>query len=324
MGGFGNIFRTEEQRRKGSLTLGLIAIFSSMFIRIVIIAQVLVYGDPTSFVRAALMTAIVGVVCLALMLPGVHENEFVKQRYLQIYEFLDTNKLPYFKLLKITFKQKNFMTFLVAVTMFTVAQNLHMASELFWLREVMGFDISIMAILGLVIMVTLFPSIIIWSYISKKIGPSTVFNINLILLVFTYGFILFATTLVHLMILYASFGISMGSYVSVIFSLLSDCNDEVVDAAGRHVEATLQGIRNFFYRIAYITTGVIVAGVHLATGYVPGASTQTELALLGIRIHTGLFPALFCLIGAVIWYKFYDLKGEKREQLMESIRKKGL
>ncbi len=64
MGGFGNIFRTEEQRRKGSLTLGLIAIFSAMFIRIVIIAQVIVYGDPTSFVRAALMTAIVGVFCL--------------------------------------------------------------------------------------------------------------------------------------------------------------------------------------------------------------------------------------------------------------------
>ena len=324
MGGFGNIFRTEEQRRKGSMTLALIAIFSSMFIRIVIIAQVIVYGDPTSFVRAALLTAIVGFVCLGLLLPGIHENEFVKQRYLQIYEFLEAQKLPYFQLLKITFKQKNYMTFLVCFTLFTIAQVLQLTSELFLLREVLGFDVDVMAITAVFVLITIIPSVIIWSHLAKKIGHSTVFNINLILLVFAYGSLLWVTTLLHLMILYAFFGITMGAYVSVYFSLTADTNDEVVDAAGRHVEATLMGIRNFFFRVAYATTGVIVAGVHLATGYVPGASTQTELALLGVRIHTGGFPALFCLIGAIIMYKFYDLKGEKREQLMASIRKKGL
>jgi Na+/melibiose symporter-like transporter len=324
MGGFGNIFRSEEQRRKGSMTLALISIFSAMFIRIVIIAQVIVYGDPTSFVRAALMTAILGIVCLALLLPGIHENEFVKQRYLQIYEFLETQKLPYFQLLKITFKQKNYMAFLLAFTMFTVAQNLSLASELFFLREVLGFGVEVMAITAVFVLITIIPSVIIWSYLAKKIGNSTVFNINLILLVFGYSCFLWATTLVHLMIIYAIMGFSMGAYVSVYFSLTADTNDEVVDAAGRHVEATLMGIRNFFFRVAYATTGAIVAGVHLATGYVPGASTQTELALLGVRIHAGGFPALFCLIGAIIMYKFYDLKGEKKEQLMASLHKQGL
>ena len=324
MGGFGNIFRTEEQRRKGSMTLALIAILSSMFIRIVIIAQVIVYGDPTSFVRAALMTAIVGVVCLVLLLPGVHENEFVKQRYLQIYEFLDTQKLPYFQLLKITFKQRNYMTFLVCFTMFTIAQNLSLSSELYLLREVLGLGVEVMAITAVFVLITIIPSVIIWSHLAKKIGHSTVFNINLILLVFAYGSLLWVTTLLHLVIFYAFIGFTMGAYVSVYFSLTADCNDEVVDAAGRHVEATLMGVRNFFFRIAYITTGVIIAGVHLATGYVPGASTQTELAIIGIRIHTGGFPALFCLIAGILMAKFYDLKGEKKEALAASLRKKGL
>jgi len=324
MGGFGNIFRTEEQRRKGSMTLALISIFSSMFIRIVIIANVIVYGDPTSFVRAALMTALLGFVCMALLLPGIHENEFVKQRYLQIYEFLEAQKLPYFKLLKITFKQRNYMTFLIAFTMFTIAQNLQLASSLFMLREVLGFGVEVVAITAVFILITIIPSTIIWSYLSKKIGPSTVFNINLILLVFVYGAALFVTSLLHLMIQYAFAGVSMAAYVSVYFALTADTNDEVVNAAGRHVEATMMGIRNFFFRVAYLTTGVIIAGVHLATGYVPGASQQTDLALLGIRIHTGGFPALFCLIGAIIMYKFYDLKGEKREQLMASLKKQGL
>ena len=60
LGGFGNIFRNKDDRRKGSMTMGLVAILSGIFIRVVIIAQVIVYGDPASFVRAALMTAILG------------------------------------------------------------------------------------------------------------------------------------------------------------------------------------------------------------------------------------------------------------------------
>ncbi|MHA1257157.1 MAG: hypothetical protein ACTSPS_16325, partial [Promethearchaeota archaeon] len=70
--------------------------------------------------------------------------------------------------------------------------------------------------------------------------------------------------------------------------------------------------------------GIILAGTHILTGYVPGATTQTELAQLGIRIHAGLFSAIFCFIGALLVLKFYDLKGEKREQIMASLREKGL
>jgi len=192
------------------------------------------------------------------------------------------------------------------------------------LREVLGFGVEVLAITAVAILITIIPSTIIWSYLSKKIGPSTVFNINLILLVFVYGAALFVTSLLHLMIQYAFAGVSMAAYVSVYFALTADTNDEVVNAAGRHVEASLMGIRTFFLRVAYLITGVIIAGVHIATGYVPGASSQTELALIGIRIHTGGFPALFCLIAGILMLKFYDLKGEKKEALAASLRKKGL
>jgi Na+/melibiose symporter-like transporter len=64
--------------------------------------------------------------------------------------------------------------------------------------------------------------------------------------------------------------------------------------------------------------------VHIATGYVPGAATQTDFAIIGIRIHTGLFPSLFVLIAALLMLKFFDLKGEKKEQLAASLREKGL
>ena len=104
----------------------------------------------------------------------------------------------------------------------------------------------------------------------------------------------------------------------------ADSNDSVCNTVGRHVESTLVGIRNFFNRIAYIVVGGVIAGIHIATGYVPGASQQTEFAQLGIRLHAGLVPILFLLTAAFLMIKFYDLKGDKRAALMESIHKKGL
>ena len=139
-----------------------------------------------------------------------------------------------------------------------------------------------------------------------------------------FSFALWMTTLTHLIIFTIFWGISMAAFSSVIFAVIADTNDEVVNAAGRHIEATLMGIRAFFTRVAYLVTGVIIATVHIATGYVPGAATQTDLAIIGVRIHTGLFPALFVLIAAILMLKFYDLKGEKKDQLAASIREKGL
>ncbi len=107
-------------------------------------------------------------------------------------------------------------------------------------------------------------------------------------------------------------------------SWTSDSMDSVLNAADRHVESSLIGIRNFFNRIAYILVGVIISGIHIWTGYVPGASQQTELAQFGIRLHTGGISALLLLAGAIIMLKFYDLKGDKKIAQMASIREKGL
>ena len=324
LGGFANIFRTKEDRRKGSMTMGLLAPLAAVFIRAVIIANVLVYGDPSSFLRAALLTSIICTVCLILFIPGIYENEAVKNRYLQIYEFLETQKMPYFKLLKITFKQKNYMIFLIAFTLYTSAQVLSRASELYVIRDVLGLEPSVLTILGIAILFSILPSVVIWSRVAKKIGHANVLIINFFLITICYSSIMFVTTLTHLVIVYVSFGIVNGAYIAIIFSIIADTNDEVVNAAGRHVEATLMGIRNFFLRVAYLVTGVIIAGIHLATGYVPGAETQAPLAVFGVRLHSSLVPAIFCLIAGILMVKFYDLKGEKKEALAASLRKKGL
>ena len=53
-------------------------------------------------------------------------------------------------------------------------------------------------------------------------------------------------------------------------------------------------------------------------------SEQTEIAQLGNRLHYAGIPAVFNLITAILMIKFYDLKGEKRDQLVSSLVKKHL
>ncbi|MHA1468074.1 MAG: MFS transporter, partial [Promethearchaeota archaeon] len=324
IGGFGNTFRSKDDRRKGSMIMGLFAVCSAIFIRVVIIANVVVFGDPSSFVRAALLTVVISFIALILLLPGIHENETVKKRYFQIYEFLELQKMPYFKLLKLAFKQKGYVTFTIAITLVQCARILRIASELYMIKDVLNLDMTVIALLAFFFIICLVPSMIVSSYIVKKIGHANLWTIGLILLVFVYLSALWVTTLTHLIILYAFYGVASGAQSSVAYAMIADTNDEVVNAAGRHVEGTLGGVRTFFVRVAYIATGAIIAGVHLTTGYIPGASTQTPLALMGIRMHYGGVPALFVGIAAILMIKFYDIKGEKREQLMASLKAKRL
>jgi len=325
IGGFTNIFRTQEERRKG----GTLAYWAGSLARFfglgIIVPIIVIAGDPSSYIRASLVTAIAIVICMVFFLPGIKETEAVKMRYLKIYEYLEKTKLPYFKFLKIAFKQKNFKLQLISFCLFTFAYSLQQASLFFFIRDVLGADIIILTLYSLVFVFGFLGSIFIWSrFVADRIGHPNLYALGFILIGIAFLAHLWIATVAEFYFWNFIGGIAFGAIGCVSMSIAADVNDEVTEACGRHQEAALIGIRNFFYRFAFVLVGIILAGTHILTGYVPGATTQTELAQLGIRIHAGLFSAIFCFIGALLILKFYDLKGEKREQIMASLREKGL
>jgi len=324
IGGFANIFRTPDQRRKASTIMLVIGIFGRTFAIGVVVPLMIVLGDPSSYVRAALVCAIVLIIALIAFIPGVYENEFVKQRYLKIYEFLETQKIGYFEMLKIGFKQKNWVTWLVTYTLWTTAMMLGQVSSLYFIIDVLGLDISVLALTTAAMMVAFIPCIFIWSWAAKKTAHVNLSILAICIITSVNIMLFFVTDLTGLLIANFLSGIGAAAWLCIIFSISADTNDEVTNAAGRHMEATLVGVRNFFLRVAYLVIGVIIAGVQIATGYQPGAAEQTDLSKLGIRIHNCLIPAIFYLAAAIIMYKFYDLKGEKKIAQMASLRKQGL
>jgi Na+/melibiose symporter-like transporter len=100
--------------------------------------------------------------------------------------------------------------------------------------------------------------------------------------------------------------------------------DSVCNDAERHVESTIIGIRTFFMRVSYLIGAPIIAAIHIWTGYRPGASEQSPEAIFGIRLHTGLIPAILVFVAAILLIKFYTLKGDRKRECLETLRAKGL
>ncbi|MFX1258632.1 MAG: MFS transporter [Promethearchaeota archaeon] len=324
-GGFTNIFRTRDDRRKGGTIGQFMGTISRLVMMGIIIPYIIVPGDPTSYVKAAIVTGIIIAIALVLFIPGIHEDEAVKKRYLQVYEYLEKRKLPYFKFLKIAFKQKNFKLEVFAFAMFTFGYALYFANSIYFIEEVLQESLLVMALANIAYTVGYLITIWIWSrYVADRIGHSKTYALGLGLLGICFFAAMWYTTVIEYVVWHLIAGIGMTAFAAVWMSIQADVNDEVTNACEVHQEATLMGIRNFFFRLAWMMIGLVMALTHLLTGYIPGAAEQTELAKLGIRILVGGIPGISCIVGGFVFYKFYNLKGEKREKLMKSLREKGL
>ena len=89
-------------------------------------------------------------------------------------------------------------------------------------------------------------------------------------------------------------------------------------------EAVYFGIRIFFARIAFIIQALVFALIHISTGFDPALETQTNLALLGLRVQMALIPMLFLFVGGLIFWKWYDLKSDKVESIKARLKDLGI
>ncbi|GAI08240.1 unnamed protein product [marine sediment metagenome] len=103
----------------------------------------------------------------------------------------------------------------------------------------------------------------------------------------------------------------------------ADVLDERVAITGSPVRGTTVGVHNFFFRLSRGAQIGIFAVVHILTGFVAGASSQSELAKLGIRLHMTVIPAIVLFIATLIFWKKYPLTPERSLEVRQQIEKIG-
>ena len=323
--GYTNQFPSEYERRRAfaiaTLLMGSISTSLSI-IRLFIIE----WGRAETFALSALVTvSILGVLNIFLFL-GVKESEEMKQMFISSYGIKPAEEKKFFSVMKSSLKTKNFRVSLLGYTIsVTAMQGLWNASSLFMFKDVYGVDPSAAVLPAILAIAVFLGSIPFWYNYSRKHGFKKTYYTCFILhgiaflpFLITQNMIHHTICLVFLMFIYSG-------EVLMLMPIASDTFDEVSSKLGMRVDAMLQGIRNFFFRVAFIVVAVVIGLVHILTFYNPNpAAVQTPEAIWGIRVHAALIPAIMYIIMGLIFRKYYTLEGAEKEALVKKLRDLGI
>ena len=314
-------FRGDLTRRKaGAITQ--VFTFSANFFAIMIWSQIIMPGDKTSFTIAAFVSTICLAVSLVIFIPGSKESDEIKERFIIGYEA--TEKMSFLSTLKMAIKQKNFMLVLIAYLSFMIALGITSMNAVSFVDDVLQEEQHIRTIGSLFMLCSSFLTMPLWIRVAKKIGHSRAFTIGLIFMGVSYLLYMFIVDVFGFYLVSILNGIAFTMYLIMLSPIFADSYDEITVKTKKHHETTLVGIRNSFIRISLTIQSFIIAIIHTITVYNPKDPIHSKEALLGLRMIQGLFPFIFCLIGALIFYKWFDMKGKKKQDIMENLREMGL
>jgi GPH family glycoside/pentoside/hexuronide:cation symporter len=303
-------------------TITQIFIFLANFIGTTIWSLIIIPGNAGTFTFAGFLSFIILVISLSIFIPGAKESEDVKNRFIIGYE--TSERISFFKIMKQAIKQKNFMLAIISYISFMVALGLMSMNTVNYVDDVLQEPQSIRSIGSLIMLISSLLTMPLWVRIAKKIGHSRTYVIGLIFFGFAFLTYMFLSNALQYYIISLIMGMGAAMFTIMLSPVFADVYDEFTVKAKKHYEATLIGVRNFFLRMSTAVQSFIVALIHSFTFYDPNALSHSRDALLGLRMIQGLLPFLICIIGAIIFYLWYDLKGDKKQQIMNELRELGL
>ena len=111
----------------------------------------------------------------------------------------------------------------------------------------------------------------------------------------------------------------------MLMPVASDTYDEVSSKMEKRVDATLVGVRTFFFRVAFLVIAVVISTTHLLTAYdINPYAIQSAEAIWGIRVHTALIPGLMMIVMGLIFGRLYTLEGAEKQALVKKLKDLGI
>ena len=310
-------FRDKDERVSVSafiVYLGFFGIVGALLIP----PMMITFGDIGSYTLMAVVCVVISLVCLIFMIPGLRDDKECVENYLATCGDVETD--PFFKVLKQALKQKSFVIFLIMFICYQSLTGLMTASLWYFVRYVLEGEAIVTALIMLALLVGGAISVPFWMRYNKKTGDTRkVMLVGGIMMVIFASLMSAFTNLTLILIITFLWGMGLGGYWVMYRVIFGEVIDESVVINEKRREGTYNGIRIFFSRAAGVIQVVTIALVHELTGFSSGASTQTDLALIGIRLHMGLIPAIIMAIGLLVFWKFYDITPSKAERFKEEI-----
>ncbi|NCB01132.1 MAG: MFS transporter [Spirochaetia bacterium] len=305
---FPDKFRSQEIRTKSagiSTAVGVLGVASGFVIPPLFFS----YGDINSYLVSAVVIGLITLVGIIVLLPGIKEsremiNRFVTQKREQKEErsFIDSLKHAF------TYKDLRafiFLLFLYQSGTMCMTSSIHYVGD--YILDVPSSGTTLI-FAGMLIGTLL--SIPIWMLISKKgVNNQKMLIISsLVMAAFSFP-MTFITTMSGFTLFMGLWGIGFGGFWTFMGPAMADIVDEIVIKENRRDDGVLMGIRAFFMRFSYASQAIVFYLVHTITKF--DVDPTSPSALTGISLHMAAIPALFFLIGAIVFTKMNTLTSER-------------
>jgi GPH family glycoside/pentoside/hexuronide:cation symporter len=306
-------YRIPEERRavSGFMTsIGVIGITLGGIVPPLLIT----YGDLSTYIIQAGIVVIIGLLLLILSAPGSRDDQACIDRYLaKIDEGMERGS--FIGVLKTSLRSRPFLAYIAIYMFYQAVVYSIQASIPYVVRFVLKMEARGQLFLQIGFLIGALISIPIWVKLAHKINNNkkTLLIAVILMTIFTLP-LAFFNSVTTLMVMMIFWGISLGGFWILTILVFADVIDNAAVETKKREEGVYNGIRQFFARLAIIMQAISFAVVHTLTGFVEGSETQSAQAVWGISIHFGLIPAVFVIIGGLIFWKWYDLTPEKIEQ----------
>ena len=331
-GGYTNQFPSKFERRK-SFMLMTVMLFITLIVMSVV--QTAIIGRDVGAQSSYILNAIIMVVLLIIFtIPtikfGIGESEEMKSMFIEKHESAD--KASFIEVTKTALKTKNFRVSLIGYTIQVTATTLWNAAQIYFFVDVYGVGLDAQRLPLLLSIIAAIASIPFWSNFTRKgnfkrtywvafLMHGLTFLPFLVMLAIPFGSSTFVT--LHTIFLFIM-NIFYAGEVTMLMPVASDTYDEVALKLGKRSDATFVGLRNFFFRMAFLVQAVVFFLVLTIVNYDPIAVTQTENAKAGIIIMGAVIPCILFVVMAFIFRKYYSLEGKEKDDMVKGLKEAGL
>ena len=330
-GGYTNQFPSKFERRK-SFMLMTVMLFITLIVMSVIQSRIVGEGETAQgpyIINAIVMVVLLIIFTIPTIKFGIGESEEMKSMFIEKYESAD--KTSFFEVLKTALKTKNFRVSLLGYTVQVTAITLWNAAQIYFFVDVYGGSISQQQIPLLLSIIAAIASIPFWSNFTRKGNFKRTYWVAFLL--HGISFLPFLAMLaipsgsfvtMHTIFLFIS-NIFYAGEVTMLMPVASDTYDEVALKLGKRSDATFVGIRNFFFRIAFLVQALVFFIVLTAVSYDPTAGAiQTDVAKAGIIVMGAVIPSILFIVMSQIFRKSYTLEGKEKDDMIKNLKKAGL
>jgi GPH family glycoside/pentoside/hexuronide:cation symporter len=323
-GGYTNQFPSEYERRR-SFAIITIMMFIIITAMSVIGSLTIEYGNIESFVTWATMMVILMAIFNVFLFTGIGESEEMKKMFITSFE--KAKDVNFFQTMKTALKTKNFAVSLLGYTISITATSLFTASLIYLFKDVYRLPYSASALPSIIGVIVALAFIPFWSNYARKHGFKKTYWVSYVIMGICFIPFFFSTNIITHIIFYCIYNAFYIGSVTMLMPVASDTYDEVSSRMEKRVDATLVGVRTFFFRVAFLVQAIVITLVHISTGYNPDPSPyilQSQAAIIGIRIHTAIIPGVMMIVMGLIFAKYYTLEGAYKEDLVKKLKDIGI